>query len=98
MNQGEGSAFSADSEVTRYDDAVQRRIAGMLRPASGHTLCFGAADAMVPDVSAAFYRAVLDHATGATEDPTRLLDALDDVQEEFGASPVPPDKLCAEPA
>ncbi|MER5427573.1 extracellular solute-binding protein [Streptomyces sp. NPDC002588] len=95
VNQGEGSAFSADSKVTHYDDAVQRRIAGMLRPGSGYTLCFGAADAMTPDVSAAFYRAVLDYATDGTEDPTPLLGDLDEVQNKLGDSPVPADKLCA---
>ncbi|SHI51099.1 carbohydrate ABC transporter substrate-binding protein, CUT1 family [Streptomyces sp. 3214.6] len=95
VNQGAGSAFSADSQVTRYDDAVQQRIAGMLRPDSGYTLCFGAADTMTPDVSAAFYRAVLDYATAGTKDPTGLLDDLDEVQHKLGKSPVPPDKLCA---
>ncbi|WP_460061803.1 extracellular solute-binding protein [Streptomyces sp. YKOK-I1] len=94
VNQGEGAAFSADSRVT-YRDRVQRRIAGLLRPGSGHTLCFGAADAMTPDVSAAFYRAVLDYATDATTDPTPLLDALDEVQEKLGSSPVPSGKLCS---
>ncbi|MEU1177829.1 extracellular solute-binding protein [Streptomyces sp. NPDC005820] len=96
VNQGEGAAFSADSRVT-YGNAVQRRIAALLRPGSGHTLCFGAADAMTPDVSAAFYRAVLDYATDASKDPTRLLDALDDVQKKLGSSPVPATKLCADP-
>ncbi|WP_416985387.1 extracellular solute-binding protein [Streptomyces sp. T028] len=96
VNQGAGAAFSADGQVT-YGTTVQRRIAGMLRPGSGHTLCFGAADAMTPDVSAAFYRAVLDYATDGTKDPTRLLDALDDVQKKLGDSPVPTGKLCTDP-
>jgi alpha-glucoside transport system substrate-binding protein len=95
VNQRGGYAFSADSRVTGYDDPVQRRIAEMLRPNSRYTLCFSAADAMRPDVSAAFYRAVLGY---AAEDPpgtpSSLLAALDDVQEKLGNSQVSPGRLC----
>ncbi len=95
VNQPGGYAFSADSRVTRYDNPVQRRIAEMLRPNSRYTLCFGAADAMTPDVSAAFYRAVLSYAADDdTGKPSNLLAALDDVQEKLGNSPVSPNKLC----
>ncbi|MFI1510640.1 extracellular solute-binding protein [Streptomyces sp. NPDC020597] len=97
VDQEAGAAFSADGHVTRYATSTQQRIAGMLRPHSGYTLCFGAADAMTPDVSAAFYRAVLDYATGATKDPDRFLADLDEVQEKLGSSPVPREKLCAGP-
>ncbi|MDX3311012.1 ABC transporter substrate-binding protein [Streptomyces sp. NPDC054884] len=97
VDQAAGAAFSADSHVTRYATSVQQRIAQMLRPSSGYTLCFGAADAMTPDVSAAFYRAVLDYATATTTDPDRYLGDLDQVQEQLGSSPVPRDKLCAGP-
>ncbi|MET9380595.1 ABC transporter substrate-binding protein [Streptomyces sp. NPDC002928] len=94
VNQPGGNGFSADSKVA-YDSSVQRQIARMLRPDSGYTLCFGAADAMTPDVSAAFYRAVLDYASDDTEDPTDLLKNLDDVQNNLGNSQVPSTKLCA---
>ncbi|WP_433892141.1 ABC transporter substrate-binding protein [Streptomyces sp. CA-111067] len=89
-------AISADSQVPDgdYRNTVQRRIAAMLRPRSGYTLCFSAADAMRPDVSAAFYRAVLDYAADA-QALSRLLDDLATVQEEQKNSPVSPDSLCA---
>ncbi|MEW2049126.1 extracellular solute-binding protein [Streptomyces sp. NPDC005476] len=93
-----GFALSADSRVTRYADTTQGRIAQMLR-SPRYTLCFSAADAMDPDVSAAFYRAVLDYANGKAAGP--LLEALDDVQEELGyanpKSPPPPAPLCHTP-
>ncbi|MGW0579522.1 extracellular solute-binding protein [Streptomyces sp. NPDC002920] len=90
-----GFALSADNRVTEYDNTTQGRIAGMLR-SPRYTLCFSAADAMDPDVSAAFYRAVLDHTNG--KDLTPLLTALDEVQKELGyahpKSPPPPTPLC----
>jgi alpha-glucoside transport system substrate-binding protein len=99
VNEPGGHAFSARSEAIRYHDPVQRRIAALLQPRSGYTLCFGAADAMDPDVSAAFYRAVLDYAGGTAELPKLLAD-LDTVQRHLGTSrrpPVPPDRLCTTP-
>ncbi|MFI5551131.1 ABC transporter substrate-binding protein [Streptomyces sp. NPDC051738] len=87
-----GYALSANRRVTTYDNPTQARIAGMLR--SGHTLCFSAADAMDPDVSAAFYRAVMEYVNG--EDLTKLLKALDRVQEHLGDSPRPT-PLCGAP-
>ncbi|ANS64522.1 extracellular solute-binding protein family 1 [Streptomyces lincolnensis] len=99
VNQRGGYAFSAHSQVTRYDHPVQRRIAKLLRPRSGHTLCFGAADAMRPDVSAAFYRAVLTYATNpdaGDADLRALLTDLDAVQNVLGdADPDVSGKLCA---
>jgi alpha-glucoside transport system substrate-binding protein len=89
---GPGYALSANEKVTAYDNDVQERIAGMLR--SGSTLCFSAADAMDPDVSAAFYRAVLNYANG--DDLTDLLKALDRVQKEMRDSS-PPTPLCGTP-
>jgi alpha-glucoside transport system substrate-binding protein len=91
-----GYAFSADSQVTpsQYPDAVQQRIAAMLRPRSGYTLCFSAADAMKPDVSAAFYQAVLTY-TAAPQGLQKLLKGLDDVQAFRGHSPVKSGSLCA---
>ncbi|MFG2863809.1 extracellular solute-binding protein [Streptomyces sioyaensis] len=95
VNQLGGYAFSADTEVTpaRYDNPVQRRIAAMLQPHSGYTLCFSAADAMTPDLSAAFYRAVLDYAAGDRLQP--LLQGLDAIQSSQRNSPAPPGSLCA---
>ncbi|KUO21804.1 extracellular solute-binding protein [Streptomyces dysideae] len=92
---GPGYALSANEEVTQYDNSTQARIAGMLR--SGHTLCFSAADAMDPDVSAAFYRAVLNFADGA--ELTGLLQALDRVSKEMRdpPPPSPPSPLCGTP-
>ncbi|RZU45500.1 alpha-glucoside transport system substrate-binding protein [Streptomyces sp. BK022] len=91
-----GFAVSADRRVTEYDNAVQGRIAGILR-SPDFALCFSAADAMDPDVSAAFYRAVLDYANG--KEPGPLLAALDKVQQQLGypspgSAPAP---LCSTP-
>ncbi|MEU6535375.1 ABC transporter substrate-binding protein [Streptomyces sp. NPDC047000] len=93
-----GFALSADHEVTEYGNTVQGRIAAILR-SSRYTLCFSAADAMDPDVSAAFYRAVLEYANGTALTP--LLTALDKVQKELGytaePSPPVPGPLCGTP-
>ncbi|GGL05545.1 ABC transporter substrate-binding protein [Streptomyces flaveus] len=92
VNAPTSYALSAHEAVTRYDNSTtQRDLASLLR--SDATLCFSAADAMDPDVSAAFYRAVLDYARGTERDPTRLLRDLDNVRT------TPPrtltDDLCA---
>ncbi|MFJ2651844.1 ABC transporter substrate-binding protein [Streptomyces sp. NPDC087420] len=99
VNQPGGYGFSADGQVlpAQYRNAAQRRIATMLRPESGYTLCFSAADAMTPDLSAAFYRAVLDYSADKSLLPD-LLKGLDEVQADRGESPVPPDGLCAPPS
>ncbi|MFE6173436.1 extracellular solute-binding protein [Streptomyces sp. NPDC056464] len=92
-----GYAISANERVTGYADPAQARIADMLR--SGHTLCFSAADAMDPDVTAAFYRAVLDYANG--KDLEGLLDALERVQqtaERETPAFAAPEPLCATPS
>ncbi|MER5472801.1 ABC transporter substrate-binding protein [Streptomyces sp. NPDC002685] len=94
-----GFALSADNRVTEYDNATQGRIAALLR-SPRYTLCFSAADAMDPDVSAAFYRAVLDSTNG--KDLTPLLEALNRVQKELGyahpESPPPPGPFCSPPS
>lgn len=97
VNEAKGHALSADSQVTpgQYPEPVQQHIAKMLQPGSGYTLCFSAADAMRPDVSAAFYRAVLDYVSHA--DLTGLLKGLDQVQRGQPAPPVAPGELCATP-
>lgn len=91
-----GFAVSADRKVTEYDNATQGRIAGILR-SPDFALCFSAADAMDPDVSAAFYRAVLDYANG--KEPGPLLAALDKVQQQLGYSSrkYAPTPLCSTP-
>ncbi|MEU3512757.1 extracellular solute-binding protein [Streptomyces longwoodensis] len=91
-----GFALSADRRVTpgHYADAVQGAIAGMLH-SPAYTLCFSAADAMDPDVSAAFYRAVLEYANGTPEGP--LLKALDKVQDALGPARSKSPPLCATP-
>ncbi|MEV0774986.1 extracellular solute-binding protein [Streptomyces sp. NPDC050428] len=95
VNQPGGYGFSArgQGKPLEYENPVQKRIAKMLRPNSGYTLCFSAADAMAPDLSAAFYRAVLDYTADASRLKS-LLKGLDKVQLDRN-SPVPPDKLCA---
>ncbi|WP_446038336.1 ABC transporter substrate-binding protein [Streptomyces sp. SID1121] len=99
VNEPGGYGFSANSRVRpeEYDNPAQRRIAGMLRPEARYTLCFSAADAMTPDLSAAFYRAVLDYASDKSLLPT-LLEGLDVVRSGRGEPPVPPDDLCALPS
>ncbi|WP_175647574.1 ABC transporter substrate-binding protein [Streptomyces cyaneochromogenes] len=89
-----GFALSAHKDVTRYENATQGQVAAMLR--SGHTLCFSAADAMDPDVSAAFYRAVLEYVKGA--ELKGLLEALDRVRQRLGTDDSPPSTpLCGTP-
>ncbi|MEU6844258.1 ABC transporter substrate-binding protein [Streptomyces sp. NPDC046716] len=91
------SAFSARTEGIGYRNAVQRRIAALVEPASGHPLCFGAADLMSPDVVAAFYRAVLVHADG-DEDTGKLMDDLQEVQSSLGSKErIPQDDICSHP-
>ncbi|WP_327358656.1 ABC transporter substrate-binding protein [Streptomyces sp. NBC_01304] len=91
------SAFSAHTEVTRYANAVQQRIAELIQPRSHRTLCFSAADVMHPDVAAAFYRAVLHYADGTDDDLKDLLNDLQEVQVGLGNSPVPERSICAAP-
>ncbi|MFE2512493.1 hypothetical protein ACFXC9_29340 [Streptomyces naganishii] len=101
VDQPGGYAFSANTRVTEYHNrGVQQRVAEMLRPGSGNTLCFGAADAMTPDVSAAFYRAVLTYVAQDGTDPKPMLSKLDQLQTKLGPSgksPVPANRLCASP-
>ena len=79
---------------------------GQLQPRSGHPLCFSAADMMQPDLSAAFYRAVLRY----VEDPgalPQILAGLDMIQKavmkDSGTTPTTShdtlvDKACSTPA
>ncbi|WP_353940728.1 ABC transporter substrate-binding protein [Streptomyces sp. HUAS MG91] len=90
------AAFSARTHGIVYRNAVQRRIAALLDPASGHPLCFGAADMMSPDTAAAFYRAVLDDAEDGG-DVAKLMDRLQKVQTGLGANQVPQGDICSGP-
>lgn len=100
VRQSGGYAFSADSAVaahpqTYYPPGVRRQLAALLRPGSGTDLCFTAADMMVPDVSAAFYQAVLDY----VNNPDSLLSSLAGLQETQKAAGNSPDwrDTCAQP-
>ncbi|WP_420031944.1 extracellular solute-binding protein [Streptomyces sp. cg28] len=90
------AAFSARTDGIVYRNAAQQRIAALLKPASGHPLCFGAADMMSPDTAAAFYRAVLDYADEGG-DVTKLMDRLQQVQTSLGAEQVPQGDICSGP-
>jgi alpha-glucoside transport system substrate-binding protein len=77
-------AFSAEVGVgpTVYRTSVQQRIAALLQPAAHRTLCFSIADAMEPDLAAAFYQAV----TNYVSDPQsldKILAELDKVQKNL---------------
>ncbi|HEY3872114.1 MAG TPA: ABC transporter substrate-binding protein [Actinocrinis sp.] len=95
-----GYAFSANSQVSpsAYPNDVERRIAALLRPDSGHPLCFGAADMMAPDMSTSFYQSVMYYVEDST--PSTLatqLSGLDRSQNEFGSSPVSEKSICSSP-
>lgn len=63
VRQPGGYALSANDQVPAgaYPGPVEKRIAALLQPDSGHPLCFSAADMMKPDLSTAFYQAVVDY-------------------------------------
>ncbi|MEV6008347.1 extracellular solute-binding protein [Streptomyces sp. NPDC051976] len=98
VNTPGGYAFSADRQVApaSYHNPVQRRIAAMLQPDSGYQLCFSAADAMQPEVSAAFYRAVLLYAGGGLL--TTQLSGLEGIQRTHDTPLVSSADLCAAPS
>jgi alpha-glucoside transport system substrate-binding protein len=66
IKDADGFSANRNVPVKEYPDPVTRDIASLLT--GGHTLCFGASDAMSPDLSAAFYQAVLDY----LQDPKAL--------------------------
>jgi alpha-glucoside transport system substrate-binding protein len=93
-----GYAFSANSTVKigAYPDEVERRIAALLQPGSGHPLCFGAADMMRTDLSTAFYQAVVNYVEIPNSTTlTKLLNGLNTTQQVTGASQIPPDEICS---
>lgn len=97
VRQPGGYAMSADSAVrpAAYLSKVQRTIAGLLQPAAGTELCFGALDMMLPDVSVAFSQAVLDYVNDHNSLAT-LLRGLQQTQRGTGQSPVA-SRACARP-
>jgi len=95
VNAVGSDAFSADNGVqpADYPKGIRRNIAKLLRQNSGHTLCFSAADTMKPDLSAAFYQAVMDYANGSRS-LTQIGQGLDTIQKAVGSSPVPAAEIC----
>jgi len=86
--------FSPSSQVPAraYPSAVTRSIATLLT--SGRELCFGAADAMTPDLGAAFDHAVLWDLAQPSALTTTILPGLARVPP--GTSPTP--SLCGKPS
>jgi alpha-glucoside transport system substrate-binding protein len=72
--------FSASNKVpvTAYKTTATRQIAALLLT-GGRELCFGAADAMAPDLSAAFYDAVLEDLADPGALATRILPELNQI-------------------
>jgi alpha-glucoside transport system substrate-binding protein len=85
--------FSPSSQVRpdAYPDAVTRSIAALLT--SGRRLCFGAADAMSPDLAAAFDHAVLWYLAQPSALATTILPQLARVPAAAGGAP----RLCGAP-
>jgi alpha-glucoside transport system substrate-binding protein len=96
VNEKGAVALSAHKRVTRYDNAVQRRIAELLRPQARRPQCFSAADVLSPDVSAAFYRAVIEY-VDQPDQLTHLMQSLQKVQANLGGSALPRQSVCTVP-
>jgi alpha-glucoside transport system substrate-binding protein len=79
MSQPDAGGFSANEQVplTAYPAGVRRRIARLITTA--RELCFGAADAMAPELSAAFDHEVLRYLAEPTTLRSTILPALDTV-------------------
>lgn len=86
--------FSPSSQVppAAYPNAVTRGIAALLT--SGRELCFGAADAMAPDLGTAFDHAVLWDLAQPSALTTAILPALTRVQSRSSSPPA----VCGKPA
>ena len=67
-----GGVFSADRDIkaTDYPDPVSRKAAQLI--SSAGNLCFDASDLMPPNVSAAFYQAVLSYLSNPGQTPAAL--------------------------
>ncbi|MFC4031244.1 extracellular solute-binding protein [Streptomyces polygonati] len=98
VGQSGGYAFSASRDVPRsaYPAGVEQEIAALLQPGAGHILCFTAADMMQPDLSAAFYQAVLNYVADKAQ-LTTLLGQLDQVGAHLDKDDTPGGKACATP-
>ncbi|WP_034268717.1 ABC transporter substrate-binding protein [Actinospica robiniae] len=103
--KGDGYAFSANKEVPNdvYPGPVEQRIAGLLRPSSGHPLCFGAADMMTPDMSTAFYQAVMNFVEAPTPRDQTITGLLDGLQTSQTSQPsdtpqISPGAICSSPS
>jgi alpha-glucoside transport system substrate-binding protein len=87
--------FSANRQVPlsayKDDDPAMRKIAPMLRKGE---LCFGAADAMPPDLEAAFDQAVLEYLADPVALTSRILPELSEAAE---ANPGPGPQVCGSP-
>ncbi len=91
VNYPGADAFSAESAVapSAYPTPVQQRIAALLQPNAGRTLCFSIADAMQPNLAAAFYQAVTAYvAEPSALSLTTLLGELDRVRKNLTTSAV----------
>lgn len=80
--------FSADSQVpvAAYPDPATRQIAGLLTSGQ-RELCFGASDAMSPDLETAFDRAILVYLADPAELTTTVLPELARVPADAGNTP-----------
>lgn len=103
--KGGGYAFSANKEVSldAYPGSVEQHIAALLQPGSGHPLCFGAADMMSPDMSTAFYQAVMNFVEApAPRDRVipGLLAGLQTSQagQSTGTARISPGAICSDPS
>lgn len=84
VNYPNGDAFSAEVAVRppAYQNPLQYRIATLLQPQSGRTLCFSIADAMQPNLSGAFYQAVMNY-VGDPNSLKQILGELANVQKKL---------------
>jgi alpha-glucoside transport system substrate-binding protein len=80
--------FSADNRVpvSAYPNRTTKKIAAMLT-SGNRELCFGAADAMSPDLSAAFDQAILEYLADPSALVTRILPELAQVPPDSGRTP-----------
>jgi alpha-glucoside transport system substrate-binding protein len=87
VSQAGADGFSADSQVPvlAYPDPATRRIATLLT--SGQELCFGASDAMPPDLSAAFDHAILAYLANPAALTSTILPELSRVPHGSSSAP-----------
>jgi alpha-glucoside transport system substrate-binding protein len=80
--------FSPDNQVpvSAYPNSATKKIAAMLTSGK-RELCFGAADAMSPDLSAAFYQAILEYLADPSALRATILPDLAKVPPDSGGAP-----------